>query len=408
MFKNTTFRALRHRNFRLFFFGQFISLIGTWMQAVAQGWLVLQLSNSALVLGLVGACGHLPALLFSFWGGSFADRVNKKHIVLTAQTAALVLAFSLGVLITSGLVKIWHVAFVAFFTGTVLAFDLPARQSFLIEMVGRDDLANAIGLNSSIFNAARLIGPAIGGLVIAKIGVGACYFLNSLSFVAVITGLLRMGPLRVKDKAPSDARESVGAFAGYLQENTKICYALAMVAAFSLLVLPYTVLLPMVARDILKVGPKGLGFLFGANGLGALIGALVTASVPGQTRRMWHLFSMSLLFAFFILLFSLCQKYYCALICLFFAGMSMVGFFTTANAFVQLNVPDEKRGRIMGLYGIAFLGMMPLGSLFSGGLAHYVGVPKAISTGAVLAASVSVWLWASGSRRLRWSLGSEW
>ena len=385
MVKNRTFRALRHRNFRLFFFGQLTSLIGSWMQSVAQGWLVLQLSNSAFALGLVGTFGYLPTMLFSFWGGSVADRKSKRRIVLATQTVAMCLAFSLAFLVTLNLIKTWHVVLLAFFMGTVMAFDLPARQSFLIELVGREDLTNAIGLNSSIFNAARLIGPGIAGFVIAYLGLEICFLINGLSFLAVIVSLLRMQNLQQANMVGFKKKGSIKEMAYYIRGQKEILMLLLLVATFSILVLPYTVLLPIFARDILKVGPKGLGFLFSAMGLGALIGAIMIATIAGQRDKLLYLWSNALLFGALIWAFSLCNQYYLALFLLFLAGMTMVGFLTTANAYVQLNVPDDRRGRIMGLYSIVFLGMMPVGSLLSGSLSQYIGVQRAISTGAILA-----------------------
>ncbi|MFZ5993699.1 MAG: MFS transporter [Thermodesulfobacteriota bacterium] len=392
MVGNRTFRALRHRNFRLFFFGQLTSLIGSWMQSVAQGWLVLQLSNSAFALGLVGTFGYLPTMLFSFWGGSVADRKSKRRIVLATQTVAMCLAFSLAFLVTLDLIKTWQVVLLAFSMGTVMAFDLPARQSFLIELVGREDLTNAIGLNSSIFNAARLIGPGIAGFVIAYFGVEICFLINGLSFLAVIVSLLRMRNVQQTNMVGFKKRDSIKDMAYYIHGQKEILMLLLLVATFSVFVLPYTVLLPIFARDILKVGPKGLGFLFSAMGLGALIGAIIVATIAGQRNKLLYLWSNALLFGAFILGFSLCNRYYLALFLLFLAGMTMVGFLTTANAYVQLNVSDDRRGRIMGLYSIVFLGMMPLGSMLSGSLSQYIGVQRAVATGTVLAELITLGL----------------
>src|SRR4030042_2197330 len=226
--RNRTFRALQHRNFRLFFFGQLPSLIGSWMQSVAQGWLVLQLSNSAFALGLVGAFGYLPTMLFSFWGGSVADRKSKRRIVLTTQTIAMCIAFSLSLMVIFNLIKTWHVVLLAFFMGTVTAFDLPARQSFLIELVGREDLTNAIGLNSSIFNAARLIGPGIAGFVIAYFGVEICFLINGLSFLAVIVSLLRMQNLQQANMAGFKKKGSIKDMAYYIRGQKEILMLLLL------------------------------------------------------------------------------------------------------------------------------------------------------------------------------------
>lgn len=401
--RGTTFRALRHRNFRLFFFGQLTSLIGSWMQSVAQGWLVLQLTNSAFALGLVGMFGYLPTLLFSFWGGTLADRNSKRRIVLITQTVATCLALTLGLLVIMHLVQIWHIILLAFSLGTVMAFDLPARQSFFIELVGREDLTSAIGLNSSIFNAARLIGPGIAGLIIARFGVAVCFFLNSLSFLAVILGLLCMKDVQAKELLYRPEKGGLRDTVSFVRGRREILFVLLLVATFSILVLPYHVMLPKFARDVLQAGPKGLGFLFAANGLGALIGAIVVASRSGKGRSVSYLCSNSILFAGFIFLFSMNRDFRYALAYLFLAGMTMVGFLTTANAFLQLSVPDERRGRIMGLYSITFLGMMPVGSLLSGSLAHYMGVTRAVAVTTALAGfiAVSLGITAVLSRRKR-------
>ncbi|MFH1148175.1 MAG: MFS transporter [Pseudomonadota bacterium] len=390
--KSSAFRALRHRNFRLFFLGQLTSLVGSWMQSVAQGWLVLQLTNSAFALGLVGMFGYLPTLLFSFWGGAVADRNSKRRIVLTTQTVAACLAFALGLLVVFDLVRIWHIVLLAFSLGTVMAFDLPARQSFFIELVGREDLTSAIGLNSSIFNAARLIGPGIAGLIIARFGVAICFFLNSLSFLAVIAGLLRMKDAGAKEFSCRPVKGGFKDTLSFISGHREVLFVLLLVATFGILVLPYQVMLPKFARDVLRIGPRGLGFLFAANGLGALLGAIMVASKTGRSKNMLYLFSNAILFAGFIFLFSLAGEFRYALIWLFLAGMTMVGFLTTANASLQLSVPDERRGRIMGLYSITFLGMMPVGSLLSGSMSHYMGVTGAVAVTTVLAGFIAALL----------------
>lgn len=404
MLKTTTFRALQHRNYRLLFWGQLTSLIGSWMHSVAQGWLVLELSNSALALGLIGTCGYLPTLLFSFWGGSIADRVNKRHIVLITQTTALCLAFSLGLLVTMKLVAIWQVALLAFSMGTVMAFDMPARQSFLIELVGREDLTNAIGLNSSIFNAARLIGPAVAGYIIAYFGLGVCFFINGVSFLAVIVSLLCMQNVKPRSPLGLKRKGAIREMAGYIRSRKDLLVVLLLVASFSILVLPYSVLLPIFARDVLKVGPRGLGFLFSANGLGALVGAIIVATLAGRGNKLIYLWGNAFLFGAFICAFSWCARYAWALLLLFLAGMAMVGFLTTANTYLQLNVSDDRRGKIMGLYSIVFLGMMPFGSMLSGGLAQWIGVQAGICTGTLVAELITIGLgiflfWLLGASR---------
>ncbi len=387
----STFAALRHRNFRLFFGGQLISLMGTWMQSVAQGWLVLQLSNSALVLGLVGAASSLPILALSLVGGTLADRVSKRRVLMVTQSCLMLLALALWALVASGVVATWQVLLMASLLGTVMAFDIPARQAFVVEMVGKEDLVNAIALNSSVFNAARIGGPALAGIIIASAGTANCFLFNGLSFVAVIVALALMDPRLLNGSAAhrGGLREGLREVRAYLADSRPQLMVLLMTSALSVFVLPYAVLMPIFARDVLRVGAQGLGFLMSATGLGALAGALSVATFGGRGSRSRWLFGSSFLVSAALMAFSFSRTYALSLALLFFVGLGVVVQSTTTNGFLQLSVPDAMRGRMMGLFGIMFMGMMPLGNLLAGFMAHLCGAPLALSLGAAVAGALA-------------------
>src|SRR5271157_2017242 len=277
MKNSVTFKALRHRNFQLFFTGQLISLTGSWMQSVAFSWLVLVLTNSAVYLGVVGALQTLPVLLFSFLGGVVADHTSKLRLMFITQTALLLLALALGLLVDLRLIKIWDLCLIVFLSGTVMAFDIPARQAFIVQLVGKPDLPNAIALNSSLFNATRVIGPAVGGVVIGAMGMANCFYLNAASFLAV---LLALALLKLPASQPVpwtplwDAWKELG---DYLWTRRELRLILVLMTLVAVLAMPYYVLLPMLARDTLGAGPGGFGILMGASGLGAFLGALLLA-----------------------------------------------------------------------------------------------------------------------------------
>jgi MFS family permease len=400
-----TFASLRHRNFRLFWTGQLLSLVGTWMQSVAQGWLVLQLSNSALVLGLVGAASSLPILALSFLGGTLADRASKRRLLLVTQSAMMLLALALWGLVATGVVRTWHVLGMATLLGTVMAFDIPARQAFVAEMVGKDDLVNAIALNSGAFNAARIIGPALAGILIASAGLANCFLFNGLSFVAVLVALWLMderllnGP---RERHQAGLREGLREVWRFLAGSRRHLLVLGMVSTLSVFVLPYAVLMPLFARDVLRVGARGLGVLMSATGLGALCGALTVATFGGRGSLTRWLFGSSFLVSAALLAFSFSRSYPLSLALLFLVGLGVVMQATTTNGFLQLSVPDAMRGRMMALFGTMFMGMMPLGNLIAGLLAHLFGAPLALGLGAVLSGSVAaaVFLLVPGMRRL--------
>jgi MFS family permease len=384
-----TFRSLRHRDFRLYWFGQMISLIGTWMQSMAQGWLVLELSNSAFLLGLVGTFATLPIFFFSLPAGVLADRVKKRKLLIRTQTAAMGLAFILAFLTFSQLVRVWHVLVLAMFLGLVNAFDAPTRQSFVKEMVGGEDLMNAIALNSLMFNAARILGPAMAGILIALVGEAGCFFVNGLTYLAVIAGLSLM---RMQDVVhPSDAnsfRARLQQGVSYVRKTKRVMALVLMAATMSMFGFSYAILMPIFARDIVKAGPQGLGFLLAVNGIGAITGGLGLASRRAE-QKLRYMEVGILVFFVSLMLFSFSRNLYFSLLFLLGAGWGMITLIATCNTLLQEIIPDQLRGRVLAFYTMMFLGTMPIGSFFAGTLGQTIGVIWTVRIGGLLFAGTS-------------------
>jgi MFS family permease len=384
-------RALRHRNFQLFFSGQLISLIGTWMQSVAQSWLVYRLTGSALLLGSVGFASQIPVFLFAPLGGITADRYNRRHIVIGTQVAALLLAFVLAVLTLSGKIHVWHVFVLASLLGVVNAFDIPGRQSFLVDMVGKEDLMNAIALNSSMFNGARVIGPAIAGILVAKIGEGWCFFANAVSYIAVIIGLLMM-------RVQSPARASIASPFEHMMEGFRFVNRTAPIRALlmllglvSLVGMPYVVLMPIFADKILHGGARGLGILMGATGVGALFGALTLAFREGVKGLGRWVAVCCAGFGASLLMFSLSHSFWISVILLLPVGYCMMLQMACSNTLIQVMVPDALRGRVMAVYSMMFMGMAPIGALLGGALADRLGAQVTVAVGGVASVAGAAW-----------------
>jgi len=385
-----TFAALRHRNFRLFWFSQLVSLTGTWMHTVAQGWLVLELTNQPFWLGAVAAAGTLPVLAFSLFGGVAADRLPKRSLLMTTQGISAVLALALGLLAYSGQAQVWQVLAVALLLGTANALDLPARQSFLFEMVGRADLLNAIALNSLTFNAARIVGPAVAGAIVAAAGTATCFFVNAASFVPVITALAMMRGL------PPVARSTGASVAAHLREG--FAYAarerrfqglIALVAAGSFFGFPCVTLLPSFARDILQTDARGYGLLMATTGVGAIVAVLGLASRQKTGVGGAVVVSAGLTFGIALVLFAGSRSFLTAVPLLAIAGGGMVAQAATANTLVQAMVPDELRGRIMSMFTLVLMGAMPIGNIVIGALAGLIGTMAAVAVfGAALCGAV--------------------
>jgi MFS family permease len=379
-----TVRALRHRNFQLFFSGQLISLIGTWMQTVAQSWLVYRITGSSLLLGSVGFASQIPVFLFAPIGGIVADRHNRHRVVIGTQIAAMVLASILAALTLTRTVQVWHIFLLASLLGVVNAFDIPGRQSFLVDMVGKEDLMNAIALNSSMFNGARVIGPAIAGILVAKIGEGWCFFANAVSYIAVIAGLLmmRVPPRSYRTSNASPLAHIIEGFR-FVRHAAPIRAILLLLGLVSLVAMPYTVLMPIFDDRILHGGAQGLGILMGATGVGALLGALTLATRTGvRGLGRWVALSCGG-FGVSLVLFSLSRYFWLSTALLLPVGFCMMLQMSSSNTLIQAMVPDHLRGRVMAVYSMMFMGMAPFGALFGGALADRLGAPLTVSMGAV-------------------------
>jgi MFS family permease len=387
----TTLRALRHRNFQLFFSGQLISLTGTWMQSVAQAWLVYSMTKSALLLGSVGFASQIPVFLFAPFGGITADRVNRQRLVIVTQTCSMILAGILAWLTLSGRVHVWHIFLLAGLLGVVNAFDIPGRQAFLIDMVGKEDLMNAIALNSSMFNGARVVGPAVAGILVARIGEGWCFAANSLSYIAVLIGLLLMKVRsipRISNRSPIE-----DIIEGFRWVNrTKIIRSLLfLIGLVSLVGMPYTVLMPVFADKILHGGARGLGILMGATGVGALFGALTLAAKTGiKGLGRWVTITCATL-GISLFLFSFSTSFWLSAALLLPCGYSMMLQMACSNTLIQTIVPDHLRGRVMSLYSMMFMGMAPFGAFFGGALANRIGAPMTVAVGGIACVLGAIW-----------------
>ncbi len=387
----TTLRALRHRNFQLFFSGQMISLIGTWMQNVAQAWLVYRMTKSALLLGSVGFASQIPVFLIAPFGGITADRVNRQRLVIATQTASMILAGILAALCLSGRVQVWHIFALAGLLGVVNAFDIPSRQAFLVDMVGKEDLMNAIALNSSMFNGARVIGPAIAGILVARIGEGWCFAANAISYIAVIVGLFLMhvhcAP-RASDHSPIE--DIIEGFR-WVNQTKVIRALLLLIGMISLVAMPYTVLMPIFADKILRGGARGLGILMGATGVGALFGALTLAAKTGvKGLGRWVTISCASL-GISLFCFSFSTSFWLSAALLLPAGYSMMLQMACSNTLIQTMVPDQLRGRVMSVYSMMFMGMAPFGAFFGGALAQRIGAPITVAIGGATCFLAAIW-----------------
>jgi MFS family permease len=376
-------RALKYRNFQLFFAGQLISLIGTWMQSVAQSWLVYRLTGSSLLLGLVGFAGQFPVLLAAPFGGIVADRYNRRNVVIGTQIASMILALVLAVLTLTNAISITEIFILAGLLGVVNGFDVPARQSFLVEMVGREDLINAIALNSSMFNGARIIGPAIAGILVAKIGEGWCFFANGVSYIAVIVGLFLMRvPARTERPTGSPITHVIEGFR-FIRRTEPIRALLLLLGLVSLVAMPYTVLMPIFADRILHGGARGLGILMGATGVGALLGALTLAARTGvHGLGKWVTFACAG-FSITLMAFALSRNFWLSAALLVPVGFCMMLEMSSSNTLIQAMVPDQLRGRVMAVYSMMLMGMAPFGALLGGALADRLGAPLTVLMGAV-------------------------
>lgn len=392
----STFAALRHRNFRLFFVGQLVSLIGSWMQNTAQGWLVYELTGSKVLLGTVAAAGSLPMLLLCIWGGSVADRHPKRRIVFCTQTVMMLQALAFAALVGTGHIQPGHILVLAAVGGAAMAFDMPARQAFMVEMTSREDLMNAVSLNSAIVNGARIIGPAIAGFLMVRVGMTMCFLLNGLSFIAVIAGLLMMRlPRFVPPAEPTSMGRHMLEGWTYVASHRRIRTLMLLFAVVGVFGWSYSVLLPAYATDVLRLEEAGYSSLLSANGLGALGGALTVAAYGSRWRPRAMILGGLWLFSAMLLLLAVVRWYPLVLACMALGGWGMLLYFSTTNTLLQTSVPDAMRGRVMGIWALVFGGMMPVGGLESGFLAHTLGVPWTVAIGAIVCAGAGLVTWRS-------------
>jgi MFS family permease len=377
---STRFRAMQHRNFQLFIAGQLISLIGTWMQTTAQLWLVYKLTGSAALLGVFGFASQVPMLFLSSIGGYVGDRYDRQRSVIATQTCSMILAFALAVLTLTHLIREWEVIVIAFLVGIVNAFDVPIRQAFFVQMVGKEDLPNAIALNSSIFNGARVVGPAMAGFAIAWVGEGWCFFLNGLSFVAVIVALLMMHIARTEVKPSKDSplRSFVQGFQ-FAMNDPPVRSALLLLSVLSLFGLQYAVFMPIYAQDILKGNARTLGLLMSAAGVGAVLGALQFAARTHYRGLARWIAVTSTTCAVCLIVFSQARYFWLCTVVLFVVGFAATSQMAATNTLIQNRVPDELRSRVMAVYATMFMGVQPIGSLIAGGVAKRIGAPYTLT-----------------------------
>jgi MFS family permease len=378
-----TFRALRHRNYRLFFGGQAISLIGTWMQRIAMAWLVYRLTGSAFLLGVVGFAGQIPTFLLVPFTGVLADRWNRHHILIATQTLSMLQALVLAALVLEGSIAIWHIVSLSVFLGLVSAFDVPARQAFVVQMVeSKEDLGNAIALNSSVFNSARLLGPSIAGLLTAAVGEGLCFLLNGLSFLAVIAALLAMKlPPKEPNSGKAEVLRRLADGFSYAFGFRPIRAVILLLALISLVGMPYAVLMPLFAKDVLHGGAQTLGFLMGSAGVGALVGAIYLASRVRVVQLGRTIPVAAAIFGAGLVAFSRSGVLLLSLAFLAIMGFGMMVQMAASNTVLQTIVDDDKRGRVMAFYAMALMGTAPFGSLLAGGLASKMGAPNTLLAG---------------------------
>jgi MFS family permease len=387
-----TLRAFQSRNYRLYFTGQGISLIGTWMQRIAMSWLVYRLTDSAFMLGLVGFLSALPAFLFSPFAGVIADRYDRRPMLITVHSLALLQALILSLIVLAEVVTIWHILILGLLLGLVEALEMPLRLSFLSEIVSKQNMGNAIALNSSMVNASRLVGPSLAGILIAWMGEGVCFLLNSISYLGVICSLLmmRVSPVPKPTHRSRILKELQDGFA-YAYSFTPIRDMLLLLGLMSLVAMPYTVLMPVFAKDVLQGGPHTLGFLLGASGVGALLGAIYLASrksVLGLTK--WIPIG-ALLFGGTLLLFALSHLFWLSLLLMLVSGFGMIVQLASSNTLIQTIVAEDKRGRVMSLFVMAWRGMVPFGSLLAGLMASRMGAPLTLAVGGVCCIAGGLW-----------------
>ncbi|MFA5104682.1 MAG: MFS transporter [Candidatus Margulisiibacteriota bacterium] len=379
------FEALKYPNYRNFWFNEGVSNIGLWIQMIAQGWLVYDMTGSKFLLGLINTIAGLPLLFFSPIGGIIADHQNKKNLLIATQIVFAALSFLIGALIFTGGINFNILAVIVFLIGIATAIDSPARQAFVAELVAPRSLGNAIALNSLAFNTTRIIGPAIAGYIIGFVSIESCYFINATTFTGVIMALFFLkGDFNPKTKSIVSARSAFAEGLKYILKNKKVLFSLVLVAFTSIFIMPYTILMPVFARDIFHSGAQGLGTLMAFSGLGALTGAFMLAQFSGRIDLIRLIFASTFLIAASLLVFASSSVLYISMAALAVLGWGIVSQAASVNTYIQNEVPNNLRGRIVSFYVLSFMGLMPLGSFISGLAAQHFGAPAALASGALI------------------------
>lgn len=377
---STRFRALKHRNFQLFLGGQLVSLAGTWMQTAAQLWLIYRLTHSPALLGIFGFANQIPILLLAPLGGYAGDRYSRHRGVIWTQTTLMVLAFLLAALTLTGVIRVWEIIFIGFLVGIVNAFDIPIRQAFLVQMVGKEDLPNAIALNSSVFNGARTVGPAVAGFAILWVGEGWCFFMNGVSFLAVIAALLAMRIERIESRAQGgSALRNLAEGYRFVRNDVPVRSALLLLSLLSLLGLQYSVFLPVFAKDVLQSDARMMGYLMSAASVGAALGALHFAARTKYTGLARWIAVTSATWAVALMVFSQARFFWLSATALFLFGFAATVQMTATNTVTQQRVPDALRSRVMAVYAMMLMGFQPVGALLASGVVKRAGAPAMLA-----------------------------
>ncbi len=380
----SAFPALQNRDYKAYFSGQLISLIGTWLQIVSQGWLVLQLTNSALQIGIIAALSTLPSLFLTLFGGVIVDQFPKKKILLATQTASMILAFTLGTLTLTGVVTVWMIGVCAFLLGIVTAIDSPARQAFISEIVTKEQLPSAIALNSGIFNAARVIGPSVAGVLIALIGTGGAFIVNGFSYIAVLIALLWMKVQFPTERRKLHAISAIKEGLSYSFTHPIIRTLIIFTGVSSVFGWSYTTVMPLIAQNTFHLGAAGLGYLYAASGLGSLLATLLIATFSKKISPEFFILGGSILFAISLILFSYTSHLLIGLILLFLTGLGLLSQFAMMNTVIQSLVSSELRGRVISIYILMFIGLTPVGNIAAGWMAEHVGTAITMRIGAII------------------------
>ncbi|WP_411828098.1 MFS transporter [Luteolibacter sp. AS25] len=385
------FSAFSHRNYRIFFGGQVISLIGTWLQTTAEGWLVYELSGSSVALGLIRFANMLPFALLALWGGIVADRISRRKILIFTQSASMILALLLALLVYLKVIEVWHVAVIGMGLGIANAFDVPARQSFVVDLVGKEDLINGIALNSSMFNLARVAGPAMAGALIGIVGMAGCFLVNGLSYIAVIFSYSKLDLPKFEKRTDNPPfLQAIREAYCYIAKDPPLRAIMILVSTFSMFGMSFNVLMPVFAKDVLHGDAKAFGILMAFNGLGALIGGLSLASKGKAFERRTLVYFGLFGCCVFLSIFAISKIFWLSCAMLVISGFFMIIFLASANTGTQLRSPDALRGRIMGFYSLCFLGMSSVGGLMMGALAKLFGAPTAVVIGMTICLIVGI------------------